>query len=305
MGPLEFLTDHTYRTVFLGTGVIGVVAGAIGVFAYLRRQSMISDVIAHSALPGALGAFLIAVTALGIDGRSLPALLIGAVLTGTAAALLANLVTHVSTIRIDTAMAVVLTLFFGIGMLLLRVISDGPYPGKGGIGDYLFGNASVITTADLRTSAVVGGAVLLLVVLFWKEFAVRTFDPAYASGLGFSARIADPLIFTAIVIATVIGVKAVGLVLMVALVITPAAAARQWVASLPAMVLLSGMIGGLSAGAGTYLSIAVIPAPTGPMIVLVTFAVMVVSLLAAPRRSLITRALARRALRRQLQRELQ
>ena len=300
MTPGEFLGDHTFRMVFFGTMTIGLVAGALGSFAYLRKQSLISDVIAHAALPGTLVAFLAAVVVFGADGRSMIGLIIGAVVTGTAAVLFANGVAARSKIRIDTAMAVAITLFFGAGMLLMRVISDGTYPGKGGIQDYLFGNASSITVADLVTSLAVGAVALLVMILFWKEFALRTFDPDLSTVLGFRARTIDTLMFTTIVIATVIGIKAVGLVLMVAFVVTPPAAARQWTRTLPGMVALSGTIGAGASGVGAYLSIVLGPIPTGPLIVLTLFAVLLVSLLAAPHRGVVARAAARMRARRAL-----
>lgn len=305
MTPLDLLGDHTYRMVVLGTMTIGLVAGALGSFAYLRKQSLISDVISHAALPGTLLAFLAAVVVLGVDGRNMIGLIVGAVVVGTIAVLLANGISTTSPIRIDTAMAISLTVFFGVGMLLMRVISDGAYPGKGGIQDYLFGNASVITVADLATSVTVGAIAVVLMVLFWKEFALRTFDPDHSTVLGFRATTVDTLMFTTIVIATVIGVKAVGLVLMVAFVVTPPAAARQWTRTLPGMVVLSGAIGAVGSGVGAYLSIAWGPLPTGPLIVLTLFAIFSFSLLASPRRSIVTRAFARRRARSALTRELE
>lgn len=292
MNPLEFLTDHTYRMVLLGTMTIGLVAGALGSFAYLRRQSLISDVISHAALPGTLLAFLIT-TVFGADGRSMAALLLGAVVLGTAAVGFANGVTRISKIPIDTAMAIALTIFFGAGMLLLRLITNRNFAGKGGIQDYLFGNASVITVADLVTSLVVGGLALLLMIVFWKEFALRSFDATHSTLLGFGARTIDTLMFTTIVIATVIGLKAVGLVLMVAFVVTPPAAARQWTHGLAGMVVLSGVFGALGSGIGAYWSITLGRVPTGPLIVLTLFLIFVISLLASPRRSIITRLRAR------------
>ncbi|WP_084039472.1 metal ABC transporter permease [Demequina sp. NBRC 110053] len=303
MTPAEFLGDHTFRMVLLGTMAIGVVSGALGSFAYLRKQSLISDVISHAALPGALIAFLVA-AALGWDGRSMPVLIIGAVVVGTLAALFANGTTRVSKIRIDTAMAVSLSVFFGLGMLLMRVIANGSFPGKGGIQDYLFGNASVMTVADLVTSISVGGIALAVMLVMWKEFTLRTLDPDHASVLGFGARTIDAVMFATIVVAVVIGVKAVGLVLMVAFVVTPPAAARQWTRTLPGMVALSGAIGGVGSGVGAYVSIALGNIPTGPVIVLTLFAILVISLVASPRRSLVTSALARRRARAAVTREL-
>lgn len=304
MSLIEFFDNHTYRMVFFGTMTIGLVAGALGSFAYLRKQSLISDVISHAALPGTLLAFLTAVVVLGVDGRNMIGLIIGAVVVGTIAVLFANGVTRTSKIRIDTAMAVALTIFFGAGMLLMRIIANGVFPGKGGIQDYLFGNASVITIADLTTSIIVGSLALVLMLVFWKEFALRTFDPDHSTVLGFRARTIDMLMFTTIVIATVIGVKAVGLVLMVAFVVTPPAAARQWTRTLPGMVALSAVFGALGSGIGAYLSIVLGKVPTGPLIVLTLFAIFLFSLLFSPRRSIITRIVTRARARSALKREL-
>lgn len=298
MTPFEFLGNHTFRMVFLGTSMIGLVAGSLGAFAYLRKRSLVSDVISHAALPGALGTFLLAV-AVGLDGRNLALLLVGALVVGGLAVAASGHVARRSRIRIDTAMAIVLTVFFGVGMLLMRVIADGPFPGKGGIQDYLFGNATVITMADLVTIAVVGVVALAMMVLFWKEFALRTFDPAHAALLGFG-RLVDGLMSAALVMAVVIGVKAVGLVLMVALVVTPAAAARQWTRRLPTMVALSAIIGALGGGLGTYVSVNLGAVPPGPVVVLVLFVVFVASLLLAPERSVIHRLVQRARMRRAL-----
>ncbi|MCG8445175.1 MAG: metal ABC transporter permease [Hyphomicrobiales bacterium] len=302
--PIEFFGNHTFRMVFFGTTVIGLVAGALGSFAYLRKQSLISDVIAHSALPGALLAFLTAVVVLGVSGRNMLGLIVGAVTTGTLAALFANSIAARTKIRIDTAMAISLTVFFGAGMIVLRIIANGPFPGKGGIEDYLFGNASVITIADLATSTAVGALALILMLVFWKEFTLRTFDPVHSTVLGFRASVIDTLMFTTIVIAIVIGVQAVGVVLMIAVVVTPPAAARQWTSTLPGMVALSGAFGAIGSGVGAYLSIAVGNIPTGPVIVLTLFVIFLVSLLASPRRSVITTTLRRARARESLRREL-
>ena len=305
MTPADFFADHTFRMVFFGTATIGLVAGAIGSFADLRKQSLVSDVISHAALPGTLVAFLVGAAIPGIGGRNMAGLVVGAILAGVAAAWYANAVAETSKIRIDTAMAVTLTVFFGAGMLLMRIIANRPFPGKGGIQDYLFGNASVITRADLATSLAIGFAALAPMLLLWKEYQIRTFDPVHSSVLGFRAALLDGIMFTSIVIATVIGVKAVGLVLMVAFVVTPPAAARQWTRSLPTMVALSAAIGAVGSGVGAYASIALGSVPTGPLIVLTLFTIFLVSVLFAPRRSVVTQALGRARGRRRLKRELE
>ncbi|WP_371164142.1 metal ABC transporter permease [Buchananella felis] len=297
MSIAEFLASYTFRMVLLGTTVIGVVAGALGCFAYLRKQSLISDVVSHSALPGTLGAFLVAV-ALDLDGRNLVTLTVGAVVAGTLAAVLTNYIRSHSKLPIDAAMVVVLTVFFGIGMVMMRIITNGRYKGKGGIQDYLFGNASHLTQADLITSLVVGGIALAIMLALFKEFSLRAFDSAHATVIGLKGKWLDLALFAAIVAATVIGVKAVGLVLMVAFVVMPPATARQWTNSLPSMVVLSAFLGGLGSAIGAYVSVSAGNVPTGPVIVVVLSVFFLFSLLAAPRRGLVARWIARNQLRR-------
>ncbi len=297
MSLIDFFTNHTYRMVFAGTTIVGFVAGMLGCFSYLRKQSLISDVISHSSLPGVYLAFLFMIGILQADGRNMLALVIGAVLIGTCAVMMTNTITRVSKIKVDAAMACVLTMFFGAGMILMRLILKGNYKGKGGIQDYLFGNASVITYADLAISTSVGAVALIVMLLFWKQYVVRSFDPVYSATIGVNSTLIDILMFATIAIATVIGVKSVGLVLMVAFVVTPPAAARQWTKRVWTMTLLSGFFGALGSALGAYISISLGKIPTGPLTALVLFAIFVASLLFAPQRSIIVRYLRRRQAR--------
>lgn len=296
MTLIDFFTNHTYRMVFLGTVVVGVVAGILGSFAYLRKQSLISDVISHSSLPGTLIAFLVMV-AFNADGRNMLGLVIGAVVIGTVAVWCANAITQISIVRIDAAMATTMAFFFGMGTLLMRIIIKGSYPGKGGIQDYLFGNASTITTSDLKITSVIGAIAIAVMIICWPQFVLRTFDPDHCAVVGFKTKVIDALMFATIAIATVIGVKSVGLVLMVAFVVTPPASARQWTNSLPMMVVISGLLGGLGSALGAYFSIRLGKVPTGPLIVLTLFAIFVVSMLCAPQRSIVARYMKRRRAR--------
>ena len=149
MSIVDFLSVYTYRSVLVGTSLIGAIAGALGCFAYVRHQSLASDVISHSALPGVLLAFLFSTLGPGAFIHSPLLLVIGAAVTGTAAHLVANIVASRTPLTIDAAMATTLSLFFGTGMLLLQFISKSSLPGKGGIGAFLFGNASTLTKAGV------------------------------------------------------------------------------------------------------------------------------------------------------------
>ena len=180
-------------------------------------------------------------------------------------------------------MAAVLTTFFSVGMLILQYVSRTPLPGKAGIQDFLLGNASTLTRADVAASLVIGVGILVMLAAVHNHHSVMIFDPAFARVTGTRTRIINTLAFVAITVITVLGVKVVGVVLMVAVVVSPAAAARQWIHRLPVFIGLASLLGAACAALGTALSIR-FAIPTGPTIVLVQAAVVAVSLAFSPRR---------------------
>lgn len=277
MNPLELFQDFTYTQALLGTVLIGACAGALGPLVYVRRTSLLADAISHSSLPGLLAAFLVA-TALGWDGRNIWLLSAGAILTGTLAVGCIHLIPRLAPLGPTTAMAATLTTFFSIGMLLMQHISRQPLPGKAGIQDYLLGNASTLTRADVSSALVIGGGVLLFLSSVHTRQATVAFDAPFARVAGIRTTALNALSFLALTAITVIGVKVVGVVLMVAVVISPAAAARPWVHRLLPFIALAGFLGALTAAVGCYLSIAFGPLPTGPIIVLVQAATVAFSL---------------------------
>ena len=292
MSFLDLLADHTYRMMLLGTVIIGFTTGAIGTFAYLRKRTLLADVVSHSSIGGVMLAFIIAST-FGIDGRSNWVLILGSAAISLLAVQLVDWLPRVSVTKVDAAMAIVLALFFGGGMVLHRVILAGPYPSKGGLAEYLFGNASHLTVEDIVSSIVVAGATFLLAAIAFKKLKPSCFDPEYAATLGISSRLLSMLLNAVVVLSIVIGLKAVGLVLMVALAIAPPIAARQWTTRVGSMLLLSGLIGAVSAVIGSWLAVSIGRVPTGPMIVLVVTVFAFVSILFAPKRSILLVALAR------------
>lgn len=305
VSPADFLSTYTYRTMAVGTTAVGTTSGALGAFLYLHKQSLVSDVIGHSAALGVTGAFIVATAVLGIDGRSMLVLTIGSVIASTAAVLLANWIARSSRVGVDAAMATCLALFYGGGIVLFRVIVHSNLRNRGGIDKYMFGNAATLTTDDMVTIAVLGALALALMLVFWKELKVYTFDPVLAATSGFSPRLLSPLLLGTATLAIVIGIKAVGLILMIAFAIMPAAAARQWTGHLWSMVGLSAAFGGIGGLGGSYLAVNLGKVPTGPVVVIVLFVVLAVSLLAAPDRSLLQRRRARAAQRRRLLAEVE
>lgn len=280
----DLLFDYTLRTVALGAAVLGLVSGVLGTFAVLRRQSLLGDAISHAALPGVALAFLLT------GSKEAVVLVIGAIVAGWLGTLLVMQITHNTRIKPDAALGIVLAVFFGFGLLLLTYIQRLPNAAKAGLDKFLFGQAATLLGRDVITMAVLGGTALVAVALFWKEFKLLSFDPEFAGSTGYPVRLLDVLLTTLTVVAIVVGLQTVGVVLMSAMLVAPAAAARQWTERLNIMVLLSGAFGALVGLLGALTSSLVPRLPTGPTIVLYMSAIVVISLLFAPQRGLVARA---------------
>ncbi|HVL65413.1 MAG TPA: metal ABC transporter permease [Actinomycetota bacterium] len=293
MDLLGWWSDYTLRTVALGTATIGATAGVLGSFAVLRRQSLLGDTISHAALPGIALAFLLTGT------KALPVLIAGAAVAGWLGARAAGGLTSVTRLKSDAALGVVLSVFFGFGLMLLTFIQRRPDATQAGLDTFLFGQAAALLQRDVVAMAAVGAAAVSLVALFWKEIKVQTFDPGFAASIGLPVARLDLLVTTLLVAAIVIGLESVGVVLMSALVVAPAAAARQWTDHLSGMVVLAAAFGAVSGASGALISASARHLPTGPVVVLCASLIVVVSLLAAPARGVvIRRARDRRARRR-------
>lgn len=290
MNVVEILSDPTFRTVLIGTTSIGAVSGALGCFAYLRRQSLVGDVVAHSSLLGVMVFFLLSYWITGEGNKSLYVLVPGAIFAGIIGLLLSDWLTRRVRVREDSGLGVILAIFFGSGILLLRWVQrlDPPIPGRRGLEGYLFGQAASMTQSDLIMIGLIGIIALVLVILFWKELKVYTFDPLFARSVGYSPRILELLLIILLVLGIVVGIQSIGVVLMIAMLVTPAAAARQWTRSLGPMVILAAAFGAVSGISGSLISASVSRMPTGPVIVLSVIGLFVVSILFAPRRGVLT-----------------
>ncbi len=282
---------HTLRTVVLGGAVLGVVCGALGSFAVLRQQSLLGDALAHTALPGIAIAFL-------VSGRSLPALLLGAGVAGWIGVLLIRALTTTTRLKQDSAMAIVLSSFFALGLALLAYIQGRGDASQAGLKSFIFGQAAAIVERDVVVLALVGGAVLLVMIAFWKEFKLITFDPEFAHTVVLRARAIDLVLSLLIVIAIVLGLQLAGVVLMVGMLIAPAVAARQFTSRMEPMVLLAAALGGLAGGGGAFVSGLDAGLPTGPLIVVAAVSLAFVALAVAPGRGVIWTWLAERRDRR-------
>ena len=273
--------NYTLIIVILGTLLLGIISGALGCFAVLRKQSLLGDAISHAALPGICLAFLVT-----SDKHPL-VLVIGAMIAGWLGAVILSIVTEHTTLKKDAVLGIILSVFFGFGLVLLTFIQRMAMAQKSGLNQYLFGSASTLLQEDLWVMGFLGSIVMILLALFWKEFKLVSFDPAYASSLGYYVKTIDMLITMLIVVAIVIGLQTVGVVLMSALIIAPAVAARQWTDRLGIMVLIAAGFGGISGVIGSLLSSAIFKMPTGPVIVVVMSIIVILSLFFSPLRGLV------------------
>ncbi len=301
--PLGVLTvlgvtfDYTLRNVLLGSAILGIVGGVIGCLAVLRRQSLLSDAVAHAALPGICLAFLVT----GV--RSTSVLMIGAAITGLLGAMLVLGITRGTRLKEDAALGIVLSTFFGFGTVLLTQISRSGNADQAGLSRFLFGQAASLVAGDVAAMAILGGVTLAAVILAFKELKLTTFDPAFAASLGFPVTGLSVLLTILIVAAIVIGLQSVGVILMVTVLVAPALAARQWTQRLGTMMALAAIFGGFSGMLGALLSASISRLPTGPTIVLIASAIVIVSLLFAPERGIVWGALQGRRAGRSMRRE--
>jgi manganese/zinc/iron transport system permease protein len=273
--------DHTIRTVALGTAILGVVSGVLGSFAVLRRQSLLGDALSHAALPGVALAYMIT------NSKSPIVLMLGAGAAGILAILLLLGITRTTRLKEDSVLGVVLSVFFGFGLLLLTFLQRNPDARQAGLNTFLFGQAATLLTRDVVTMGIFGGLALIVVALLWKEFKLLSFDRDFGASLGLPMARVDILLTALVVVAVVIGLQAVGVVLMSAMLVAPGAAARQWTNRLSRMVLLSALFGAIAGVAGALVSSLGSGLSTGPVIVLCISVIVLISILFAPARGLL------------------
>lgn len=270
------IVDYTVGLILIGCGLVGCVSGALGTFAVLRKQSLIGDAISHAALPGIAIAFLLTLT------KDPLILMMGAMISGWLSTILVTSIVKKTVIKEDAALGMILSVFFGFGLVLLSIIQRLPTATKSGLNHYLFGSAATLLPEDIRIMTILGICTLLGLIVFWKEFKIFTFDADYAISIGYNTRRIELILTFLTVTAIVIGLQTVGVILMSALIIAPAAAARQWTNRLWVTIGLSAFFGAISGFTGALLSGSISKLPTGPSIVLIISAIVVFSIFFAP-----------------------
>lgn len=277
----DLIFDYTLRNVALGSALLGIVSGVLGSFAVLRRQGLLGDTLSHAALPGICLAFMLT------GSRTPIVLLLGAGIAGWLGTLLLLRIVRETKLSEDAALGIILSVFFGVGVVLLTLIQRTNNANQAGLDKYLFGQAAALVATNVVTFAILGGIALTVVLVLYKEFKLLSFDPEFAASLGFPTRGLDVLLTSLVVVAVMIGLQTVGVVLMAAMVIGPGAAARQWTDRLSWMLILAGAFGAISGIVGAVASVLDQSLPTGPMIIMSLTAIVAISILFAPRHGVI------------------
>lgn len=287
-----------YNTLVVMTGVclLGAATGLVGLFAILRHRALTGDALAHAALPGICLAFMVT------GERRLPVLLAGALATGVLGNITLAALRRFTRLKEDAALGTVLTVFFGTGIVLSRLIQNH-FPGsaKAGLDSFLLGKTAGMTRGDLLWIAILAAGCLVTIVLFYKEFKLTSFDGDFANTLGWPVYRLDLLMMALVAVAVVIGLPAVGVVMIAAMLILPGSAARFWTESLSTMLWLSATFGFFIGLVGTLASANLDLLPAGPIIVLTGTSLFVISLLAGTKRGLVARWFLNRRFREELE----
>lgn len=289
--------SHNAQWVLLSTLILGMAAGVAGCLAYWKRQSLMSDALSHAALPGVVCGFALA------GYKSLPVMIIGAAVSALAGAFLVSRIQSGSRVKEDTAMGIVLSVFFGLGIMLLTMVNRMPGGGQSGLDSFIFGQAAAMVQSDVYIMTAVALLVVLVVLISYKEWKLFLFDPDFARGLGLPGKWMNAVYLTVLVTVIVIGIQAAGVVLMAALLIMPVVSARYWTHSFGRMTLLSALFGGGAGCIGTLASLWGDGWPTGPLIVIAAAGLFLVSLLFGLRKGLLILHIQRQWQKRQLRKQ--
>ena len=296
------LQDYNTRVVIIGTTLLGLAAGLVGTFLLLRKRALLSDTLSHATLPGIALTFIL-ITYFGGEGKNLIALIMGAAVFSVLGTVSVILVQKYSRLKDDAALGIVLSVYFGLGIALLGIASRMETGTAAGLSSFIYGKtASMLLFDAVLIGATALGSAIMCIILF-KEFSLICFDYSYAATQGWPVLRLDLLMMTLVVIVTVIGLQAVGLILVVALLIIPPSAARFWTHRLKNMLILSGLFGGLSGLLGSTFSALMANLPAGAVIVIMAAVVFIFSLAFGSAGGLIHQMTERRRLTNKVARE--
>lgn len=282
------LEDYNTRVVLLGTTLLGVAAGVVGNFTLLRKRALMGDALSHATLPGVCLAFMLTTLA-GGDGKSLPVLLAGAAVSGVLGLATIMFIRNATRLKEDAALGIVLSVFFGAGIAALGVAQQMKAGHSAGLESFIYGKAASMGVVDAQLIGIAGLISTVICILLFKELKLLCFDEAFAGSRGYPVVLLDAVLMVLVVTVTLVGLQAVGLILMVAMLVIPAASARFWTERIGVMAAIAAVVGALSALLGAGLSAVFPRLPSGPMIVLVATAGFLFSMFFGPARGVIVR----------------
>jgi len=277
----DFLTDSYFWLIAIGTGLLGVLNGTIGTFSFLRKESLMGDVIAHSVLPGVALAYIF------FQSKNLLLLLVGGMVFGWLGSFFTHYLSEKSKLKTDTTFAIILSSFFALGIMLLSYIQQHPGPNPSGLNHFLFGNAASISESEVLTICIIAGLALLAIFRFFVPLRLICFNPDYAETIGVSKRFYTGLLRFLLILSIAISLQTVGVVMAAALLIIPATGARMWTHRLNNMVYIAGLMGAIAGLGGTYMSYHFSKAPTGPWVVIFLSFFAIVSIFFSPTKGVV------------------
>ncbi len=287
-----FLEDYNTRVVLFGVAVLGVASGLVGSFTLLRKRALLGDALSHSSLPGIAAAFMIA-TGMGLDAKSLPILLLGATVTGLLGVGVVLVVRRHTRLKEDAGLGIALSVFFGAGMALLGVVQQMETGHAAGLEAFIYGKTASMNAADARLIAIASCVSIAGCLLLFKEFKLLCFDENFAGSRGMPVLLLDWMLMGLVVLVTIVGLQAVGLILMVALLVIPAASGRFWTDRMWAVAALAAVLGGIGGILGAASSALFPRLPSGAMIVLACTALFAISMIFGSKSGVLVRMLRR------------
>ncbi|TNF44158.1 MAG: zinc ABC transporter permease [Cytophagales bacterium] len=289
--------DPSILWVVLGITLLGIGSAYVGTFSFLDKKALLGDAISHAVLPGICLGFILA-------GEKNPVYIVtGAFLSGGVATFLSTWLKRNTKLSEDAIIATILSVFFGIGIVMLTALQKSGNPEIAGLNTFIFGNAIGISEKDLMLYGGLALFIILVLTFFLKEFRLMVFDREYGDSIGFPMKTISFIFNVLMILAVVIGIQAIGVVLMAALLITPGSAARFWTDRLGTLLILAALFSVISGVMGTYVSFVLPQMPTGPWVVVFLSLIALISFLFSPKSGMLFRYFARKKYLRKTHRE--
>ena len=281
--------DSSILFIVMGITLLGIGSAYVGTFSFLDNKALLGDAISHAVLPGICLGFILA-------GEKNPFYIVGgAIFSGALATFLSSWLKENTKLSEDSIIAVILSVFFGFGIVLLTMIQKTGNPEMAGLNQFIFGNAIGILEEDLWVYGSLSLLIILTLSLLLKEFSLLVFNAEYGKAIGFPMKGIRVVFNILMILSVVIGIQAIGVVLMAALLITPGAAARFWTDRLGTLLILAALFAIISGIFGTYISFIIPQMPTGPWVVVSLSTLALISFLFAPKKGVLFRFISRQS----------